>query len=571
MKRLIDAIRQLVPLLPAGTNKFLWIYMVSTSALAILDTAALGLLALMLTPMIKGEAMTMPLLGKISPSSYPWLLLVVCALMILKAILALVIQWFATRRFASYEMVVGDELFNAYIRAPWTERLARSTAEIVRMADVGIANTVSGVVLLVAQPSTALITLVYLGLVAMFMNLVVSRSAVVAGRVNIRYSLRITKLMTEMVSSLKEITLRDKFADVSRVVHQNREHSTRARANIQFLGAVPQRVIEAAMVGGFVLVGAVAWWSQGTTGALSAIALFGVAGFRIMPTIVTFQSVMTTTANSLPHLEAVLRDINDAKRYQENAEDLGTQQLQGEPDALRLKNITFTYPSAQTSAVKDLSLTIPMGSSVGIVGTSGSGKSTLVDIILGLLVPQQGQIFIGQQNMDDVLGAWRKRVGYVPQEVTLFDATIAQNIALTWGDDYDEERVKRVIEMAQLSQVIAGRPEGINERIGERGLALSGGERLGIARALYSDPLVLVLDEATSALDTKTEDAVANAISQLHGQVTVISVAHRLSTIRHNDMICFMRTGELKASGTFEELVEKEPEFAVQAHLAGLA
>lgn len=214
-----------------------------------------------------------------------------------------------------------------------------------------------------------------------------------------------------------------------------------------------------------------------------------------------------------------------------------------------------------------------MGSSVGIVGTSGSGKSTLVDIILGLLVPQQGQIFIGQQNMDDVLGAWRKRVGYVPQEVTLFDATIAQNIALTWGEDYDEERVKQVIEMAQLSQVIAGRPEGINERIGERGLALSGGERqrLGIARALYSDPLVLVLDEATSALDTKTEDAVANAISQLHGQVTVISVAHRLSTIRHNDMICFMRAGELKASGTFDELVEKEPEFAVQAHLAGLA
>ena len=592
MKRLIDAIRQLVPLLPEGTNRFLWIYMVSTSALAILDTVALGLLALMLTPMIKGEAMTMPLLGKLGPSNYPWLLLVVCALMILKAILALVIQWFATRRFASYEMVVGDELFDAYIRAPWTERLARSTAEIVRMADVGIANTISGVllpavslpqqivsfiavvvVLLVAQPSTALITLVYLGLVAMFMNLVVSRSAVVAGRVNMRYSLRITKLMTEMVSSLKEITLRDKFADVSRVVHQNRERSTRARANIQFLGAVPQRVIEAAMVGGFVLVGAVAWWSQGTTGALSAIALFGVAGFRIMPTIVTFQSVMTTTANSLPHLEAVLRDINDAKRYQENAEDLGTQQLQGEPDALRLENITFTYPSAQTSAVKDLSLTIPMGSSVGIVGTSGSGKSTLVDIILGLLVPQQGQIFIGQQNMDDVLGAWRKRVGYVPQEVTLFDATIAQNIALTWGDDYDEERVKRVIEMAQLSQVIAGRPEGINERIGERGLALSGGERqrLGIARALYSDPLVLVLDEATSALDTKTEDAVATAISQLHGQVTVISVAHRLSTIRHNDMICFMRTGQLKASGTFEELVEKEPEFAVQAHLAGLA
>ncbi|MDO4790918.1 MAG: ABC transporter ATP-binding protein [Buchananella hordeovulneris] len=591
MKRLYLAVRELLPLLPAGTNRFLTLYMVSTSMLALLDLFALGLLAAILTPMLTGQPAKVPLLGEIPPPYYGPLLLVACGLMILKAVIALVIQWFATRAFARYELMVGDSLFNAYIRAPWTDRLSRSTAEIVRMADVGIANTIGGVlmpaislpqqiatfisvliVLFVAQPSIAAITLVYLSVIAAFQYFGLSRSVVTAGNVNLRYSLKITRLMTEMVAALKEITLRDQFKDVAEVVRDNRLHSTRARANLQFLSAVPQRLMEAALVFGFMLIGTVAYFLSGPEQAFASIALFGIAGMRMVPSLVTFQSVMTSTANTLPHLEAVLRDIHAAESYVERAEQVGAESLADSPGQVVLDGVSFTYPGAPEPAVRDINLTIPIGSSLGIVGSSGAGKSTLVDILLGLLVPNGGKMTIGDQNLPDVLKAWRSRVGYVPQEVALFDATIAQNIALTWGEDIDEERVRWALERAQLSKMVAERPGGINARIGERGLALSGGERqrLGIARALYNRPLVLVMDEATSALDTATEEAVSQAIRELHGEVTVISIAHRLSTIRHNDQIAFMRAGRITATGTFEELVEVEPDFAIQAHLAGL-
>ncbi len=592
MKRLREGVRRLVPLLPAGARRFLAVFMWATSALAILDIVALGVLAAILTPMIQGRSTTLPIIGEVSPSAYPWMLLGVCALMVLKACVALVIQWIATRRFAAYELTIGDALFEAYIRAPWTDRASRSTAELVRLADIGIANTISGVllpavslpqqiatfvavflVLIAAQPLTAAITLVYLGLVAAFMYWGTSRAAVEAGRVNLRFSLRISSLMTEMVSALKEITLRDRFDAVARVVHTTRERSTRARANIQFLGAVPQRVVEAALVGGFVLVGGLAYLTQGAAQAFSSIALFAVAGFRMVPSIVSFQSVMTTTANNLPHLEAVLRDIDAAQGYRERAEVVGHKAIEGEPRELVVSGVTFTYPGASEPAVRDIDLTIRMGSSIGLVGASGSGKSTLVDILLGLLVPQEGCLTLDGGDLTDVLAAWRSRVGYVPQEVALFDATIAQNIALSWGDDVDIERVRRAADQAQLTHLVADRPGGLDARIGERGIMLSGGERqrLGIARALYADPLVLVLDEATSALDTATEDAVTSSIRELHGQVTVVSVAHRLSTIRHNDLVCFMRDGRMAAQGTFAELIEREPDFALQARLAGLS
>ena len=214
-----------------------------------------------------------------------------------------------------------------------------------------------------------------------------------------------------------------------------------------------------------------------------------------------------------------------------------------------------------------------MGTTVGIAGVSGAGKSTLVDLLLGLLTPTKGSIRIDGLPLEDVLKAWRTHVGYVPQEVTLFDGTIAQNIALTWGDDMDLARVEDAARRAQLWNVITERADGLQTRVGERGMTLSGGQRqrLGIARALYSDPLILVLDEATSALDTKTEADVAAAIRDLRGDVTIIAVAHRLSTIRDSDQILFMQDGTVAANGTFDEVVQRSPAFAHQARLAGLA
>jgi ABC-type multidrug transport system fused ATPase/permease subunit len=223
--------------------------------------------------------------------------------------------------------------------------------------------------------------------------------------------------------------------------------------------------------------------------------------------------------------------------------------------------------------VRGIDLAVPIGTSVALVGASGAGKSTLIDLLLGLIVPSHGSIDVDGLPLPDVLADWRSRVGYVPQDVTLFNGTIAQNVALTWSDDVDEARVAEALARAQLLDVVQSRPDGIHGLVGERGLTLSGGQRqrLGIARALYVQPLVLVLDEATSALDTTTEEAVAAAVREMHGDVTVVSVAHRLSTIRHSDLVCFMKDGTIVSRGKFDDVVRSSSDFAEQARLSGLA
>ncbi|MET0843362.1 MAG: ATP-binding cassette domain-containing protein, partial [Mycetocola sp.] len=347
---------------------------------------------------------------------------------------------------------------------------------------------------------------------------------------------------------------------------------TRARANLSFLGAVPKFVLESALVGGFILVGGVAYFSGGMAGAFAAVALFAVAGFRLVPSLTGFQSVITQTHSNIPQVRAVMGDIHKAEGYLERGERIGHDPLQGEPRLLELRDVAFTYPGGDRPAVHGIDLTIPMGSTVGLVGSSGAGKSTLVDILLGLLVPSEGDILIDGVPLEGVLADWRSRVGYVPQDVALFDGTVAENVALSWTGDYDRTRVREALERAQLWEVVSSRAGGIDARVGERGMSLSGGQRqrLGIARALYSDPLILVLDEATSALDTKTESDVSIAIRELRGQVTIISVAHRLSTIRDNDQVVFMRDGRIVTNGTFAEVVRDVEDFSVQARLAGL-
>lgn len=319
-------------------------------------------------------------------------------------------------------------------------------------------------------------------------------------------------------------------------------------------------------------MGIVGYLQGGLPQAFTSVALFGLAGFRMVPSLLRFQGVMTSTAATLPHSRAVIRDIKSAEKYVAEAESIGQDPIAGDPQSLVLEDVEFTYPGSGVPAVTDLNLTVPIGTHLALVGSSGAGKSTLVDLLLGLLTPSAGSIRLDHQDLRDVLGAWRSRVGYVPQDVVLFDGTIGQNVALTWGEDYDRDRVREALDKAQMLMTVEAREGGLDAKVGERGLALSGGQRqrLGIARALYVDPLVLVMDEATSALDTTTEEAVTSAIRALHGEVTVITVAHRLSTIRHADQICFMKDGTIEAKGTFDEVIRSSPDFAMQAALAGL-
>ncbi|MBW8173418.1 ABC transporter ATP-binding protein/permease [Ornithinimicrobium sp. Arc0846-15] len=594
MPTLLRTVRELLTVLPPGTRGFMIWFAVLQSALAVLDVAALGILAIIMPPMLAGEAtVALPLVGSLSePRQFGIALGMIGGLIISKSVLAILLQYWATRRFARFEQVLGARLLETTFRAPWTERLQRHSTDLVRSTDVGVGATVAGVlipfaqlsgeiftfvavlvVLLSAQPLLATVTIVYFGLVGTLLYTWVLQRAVQAGRDNRNYSTQAVRLVSEMVHSLKEITLRNKSGEVAEVVLEVRKKSSHARANQSFLGAIPRYVLEAALIGGLGIGGAIGYAQDGPTGALAAVALFGVAGFRIVPSLTRFQTIMAQTGANMPFAQQVLAEIERGKQYPVPPKRDDDVTLPPDARSLRLDDVSFTYPGGAVPAVHDVSLTLPFGETLALVGASGSGKSTLVDVILGLLEPSDGQVLVGEKPLTEVLPAWRARVGYVPQDVSLFDASVARNVALTWKDsEVDEERVRRALKRAQLLDTIEARPDGIHGKVGERGLNLSGGQRqrLGVARALYTDPLVLVMDEATSALDTSTEADVTAAIRELAGEVSVIVVAHRLATIRHSEQVCFMRDGQMVVSGTFDEVVAAEPDFALQAALAGL-
>ena len=594
MSLLLRTVRNLLRVLPEGSARFILTFAALFSALSLLDVAALGLLAVMLTPLLTGASISLPVLGAVGSGTGTYVLVgVVCLLIITKDLLAILIQRVSTRRFASFEQDLGAKLLDSFFYAPWSERLRRHSTDIVRSTDVGVASTVSGVlipftqlageictfvavmaVLIVARPLMAVVTVLYFLIVAAGMYRWVLRRAVAAGQDNRNYSTKAVRLVSEMVHSLKEITLRDKAAELETVVLSQRSRASLARADQSFLGSVPRYILEIALVGGLALAAVLGYRQGGQAEALSSLALFGVCGLRIVPSITRFQTIMGQTGANIPYAERVLNEIESGRVNRErHAEITAGADLPDVAASLVIDDITFTYPGAQQPAVENLSLELPFGTSLALVGASGSGKSTLVDIILGLLEPDSGQLRVDDTPLHEVLRSWRARVGYVPQEVSLFDSTVAHNVALSWTtESIDEERVRRALRRAQLLDVIESRPDGIWGHVGEGGMNLSGGQRqrLGIARALYAEPLVLIMDEATSALDTATEAAVTDAVAELSGEVTVIVVAHRLATIRHSDQVCFMRDAHLVASGSFEEVVAAAPDFAQQAALAGL-
>lgn len=224
---------------------------------------------------------------------------------------------------------------------------------------------------------------------------------------------------------------------------------------------------------------------------------------------------------------------------------------------LKLENIAYQYKNAEYQALNQITLTITRGTSVGFIGTSGAGKSTLVDVILGLLTPAHGHIMVDGLNIQNNLRGWQDQIGYVPQSIFLTDDSLRRNIAFGLSDDQiDDAAVFRSIKAAQLEEFVGSLSEGVNTLVGERGVRLSGGQRqrIGIARALYHDPAVLVLDEATSALDMETEKGVMEAINALHGDKTLLIIAHRLSTVANCDWVYKMEQGHIVAAGKFENV-----------------
>ncbi len=237
-------------------------------------------------------------------------------------------------------------------------------------------------------------------------------------------------------------------------------------------------------------------------------------------------------------------------------------------EKIAIRDLHYHYPNSEEQALNGVSLDIARGSAVAFVGPSGAGKTTIVDVLLGLLEPQKGEILVDGKNIFDSISAWQRNIGYIPQFIYLADDTMRRNIAFALPDDQvDEQKVQRAVEQAQLTELVERLPDGLDTVIGERGARLSGGQRqrIGIARALYHDPQVLVMDEATSALDNITEQQIIQAIDTLKGERTIVMIAHRLTTVMNCDVLYMMENGRITDQGTYAELLARNAGFREMA------
>jgi ABC-type bacteriocin/lantibiotic exporter with double-glycine peptidase domain len=357
------------------------------------------------------------------------------------------------------------------------------------------------------------------------------------------------KIISETIGGIKDLKILGRESAYLNSFDKPSENFSSCQATSQTLSQVPQYIVEVVAFGSLLVMSMYTIVSNeadlGTM--LPILGLYALGALKLKPSLQQIYSAVSSLRFGKPALEIILKDLKQ-KSEQEISISNDFERLSFKNE-IKLKNITFMYPSKEVSALKDISIEIKANSTIGIIGTTGAGKSTLVDIILGLLTPTSGDIVVDGNVLDSAnIRQWQNTIGYVPQSIFLADDTIASNIAFGVDKEHvDMAQVKSVSQMAQVHEFVSELEKGYDTIIGERGVRLSGGQRqrLGIARALYHNPELLVLDEATSALDNQTEAEVMKAINNMSGRKTIIMIAHRLSTVEKCDKVIKLQKGQI--------------------------
>jgi ABC-type multidrug transport system fused ATPase/permease subunit len=445
---------------------------------------------------------------------------------------------------------------------------------VLLIADVSLL-LVMAIGLFAVDPTVAAGTFLVFSLVGYQMYRLMNVRAKILGKRNWELSVTGDEKIVEAISSYRELVVRNRRNFYAREIGQTRFDLADVLAEIQFMPNISKYVIESTVILGALLISAAQFTLQDSKHAVATLAVFLAAGTRIAPAVMRIQQGSISIKNSLGSAGPTL-DLIETLSGVDGVVEVGDVleiNHEGFNANIEISNLSFTYPGSLVAALSNVDLKITSGQSIAIVGPSGAGKTTLVDLILGVLNPDYGSIEISNLEPIDTIAKWPGALAYVPQDVVILNGSIRENVALGFPSSVaSNELVEKALSIAHLLDFIDELADGIDTQVGERGTKLSGGQRqrLGIARAMFTNPKLLVLDEATSSLDGLTEATISEAISGMKGSATVIMIAHRLSTVRNADLVVYMESGKIISIGTFEFVRSQVPDFDNQAKLMGL-
>lgn len=475
---------------------------------------------------------------------------------------------------------LSNQLFSQYLHQPYTFHLQRNSAQLIRnvtaeasLFAVAINSMMTIItefliilgaifILLSVEPIGALIAIGSLGSAAWIFYRFTKKKILRWGQVRQHHDGMQLQHLQQGLGAIKDISI---LGRQTKLIDEFSEHShgiSQVEVKQSTLQQIPRLWLELLAVFGLaVLVLTMKNADHSGAAIVPVLALFAAAAFRLLPSLNRVMAATQFLRYSVPAIDLIYADLYVVRDNRQP--DVFQMQKQMPPpfaNEIEVSNIFYHYPDSNNYALNGVSFSIKKGNCVGFIGSSGAGKSTLVDVILGLLSPQGGQIKVDSIDIEKNKRWWQDQIGYVPQSVTLIDSSLKANIAFGVPvSEIDEGAIQLAIQSAQLEDFINSLPKGLETQVGERGVRLSGGQlqRIGIARALYHNPPVLVLDEATSALDSTTEDGVMQAVNALHGNKTILIIAHRLSTVRQCDFLYSIEGGKIVDKGIPHDILDE--------------
>ena len=489
---------------------------------------------------------------------------------------------------------IADRLFEFYLHRPWLYHASVNSASLTKTIAAETGRIKSGIIdplmrlnakffiaifiatsLLIYDPYVAITALIiFMASYLLIYKLVKLKLAINSKKVSSSYEDRYM-MMSEGFGGIKDILLLRCQESYTNEFNKSGDILARNTGTVVALAQMPRFFMEFIAFSSIIifLLVLLRTYDGDMASIIPILTVYTLAGFKLLPAFQQVYSSIAQIQGNMSAFDYIKQDLEDSQKLIKK--DIPERKSMNADfsinESIILKDIYFTYPNKNTPALQELNLEIPANRTIGLVGPSGSGKSTIVDLLLGLILPNKGNILVdGKALTVENLPEWQDNIGYVPQSIFLSDATILENIAFgNSGSEIDIERANHSINLSHLSELIDGLPKGLNSSVGENGVQLSGGQRqrIGIARALYRDAKILVLDEATSSLDSIAEKKVMNAIYEHSGTRTIILVAHRLTTVEACDILYLIDKGRVVDSGSYQYLVDNNPEFLKLANI----